>query len=431
MDPQDMLDILEVDLFGEELLICINGMNEEDEDPVNVHQDGARRREALNAFHPSYSSSESSEVVTSRARAGSPRTISSVLSGPPGVANGPWPGLYSTLQRETTDNRSLVKEVRGRSRLLEDYKTNRITNLHLEDLTNHVVEFSQDQHGSGFIQQKLERATSQEKSKVFNEILADSYHLMTHMFGNYVIEKLFQFGDNDQRQALAQKLHGHVPGMALNVYGCRVLQKALENSNEWGYVILWLGSDELFCQIPKNLQVEIVKELDGHILKCVKDQNGNHVVQKCIECVKPGHLQFIIDAFKGQVHSLSTHPYGSAVLQRILEHCTQEQTNPILGELHQHTDSLVLDQYGNYIIQHLLEHGAPEDKSRIVHEMRGKVVSLSQHKFARFDSMLNAMFCDICQKHKLKNNYVKPGSTNFRKSAVVEHANSNDHVQAL
>ncbi|VDI74940.1 Hypothetical predicted protein [Mytilus galloprovincialis] len=49
----------------------------------------------------------------------------------------------------------------------------------------------------------------------------------------------------------------------------------------------------------------------------------------------------------------------------------------------------------------------------------------------RFDSMLNAMFCDICQKHKLKNNFVKPGSTNFRKSAVVEHANSNDHVQAL
>ncbi|CAG2244890.1 ANKRD52 [Mytilus edulis] len=34
--------------------------------------------------------------------------------------------------------------------------------------------------------------------------------------------------------------------------------------------------------------------------------------------------------------------------------------------------------------------------------------------------MLNAMFCDICQKHKLKNNFVKPGSTNFRKSAVVE-----------
>ena len=49
------------------------------------------------------------------------------------------------------------------------------------------------------------------------------------------------------------------------------------------------------------LQSELVKELDGHVLKCVKDPNGNHVVQKCIECVQPQSLQFIIDAFKGQV----------------------------------------------------------------------------------------------------------------------------------
>jgi len=44
-----------------------------------------------------------------------------------------------------------------------------------------------------------------------------------------------------------------------------------------------------------------VKELDGHVQKCIKDQNGNHVVQKCIECVDPVHVNFIIDAFKGQV----------------------------------------------------------------------------------------------------------------------------------
>lgn len=53
-----------------------------------------------------------------------------------------------------------------------------------------------------------------------------------------------------------------------------------------------------------SLQSEMVRELDGHVLKCVKDQNGNHVVQKCIECVQPHALHFIIDAFKGQVGPL-------------------------------------------------------------------------------------------------------------------------------
>ena len=52
--------------------------------------------------------------------------------------------------------------------------------------------------------------------------------------------------------------------------------------------------------------------------------------------------------------SLSTHPYGCRVIQRILEHCTQEQTTPILEELHQQTEQLIQDQYGNYVIQHVL-----------------------------------------------------------------------------
>ncbi len=95
----------------------------------------------------------------------------------------------------------------------------------------------------------------------------------------------------------------------------------------------------------------MVQELDGHVLKCVKDQNGNHVVQKCIECVDPVALQYIVDSFHGQVFSLSTHPYGCRVIQRILEHCTVEQTKPLLDELHEHTESLVQDQYGNYVIQ--------------------------------------------------------------------------------
>lgn len=64
-----------------------------------------------------------------------------------------------------------------------------------------------------------------------------------------------------------------------------------------------LSSSSASVLLP-SLQSEMVRELDGHVLKCVKDQNGNHVVQKCIECVQPHALHFIIDAFKGQVGPL-------------------------------------------------------------------------------------------------------------------------------
>uniref|UniRef100_A0AAZ3PSQ4 Pumilio homolog 1 n=1 Tax=Oncorhynchus tshawytscha TaxID=74940 RepID=A0AAZ3PSQ4_ONCTS len=253
----------------------------------------------------------------------------------------------------------------GRSRLLEDFRNNRYPNLQLREIAGHIMEFSQDQHGSRFIQLKLERASSAERQLVFSEILQAAYQLMVDVFGNYVIQKFFEFGSLDQKLALAERIRGHVLSLALQMYGCRVIQKALEF-------------------IPSDQQVisEMVRELDGHVLKCVKDQNGNHVVQKCIECVQPHALHFIIDAFKGQVFALSTHPYGCRVIQRILEHCLPDQTLPILEELHQHTEQLVQDQYGNYVIQHVLEHGRAEDKSKIVAEIRGNVLGLSQHKFA-------------------------------------------------
>ncbi|XP_071520678.1 pumilio homolog 1 isoform X10 [Panulirus ornatus] len=294
-----------------------------------------------------------------------------VISAAPGAEakfrNGSTNGMFnsggpSSLFPPLKRNLSLDK-CTGRSRLLEDFRNNRFPNLQLRDLANHIVEFSQDQHGSRFIQQKLERATPAEKQMVFNEILTAAYSLMTDVFGNYVIQKFFEFGTPDQKTVLANKIRGHVLPLALQMYGCRVIQKALE------------------C-ITQDQQKDIVRELDGHVLKCVKDQNGNHVVQKCIECVDPMALQFIINAFQGQVFTLSTHPYGCRVIQRILEHCTGEQTSPVLEELHQHTEQLLQDQYGNYVIQHVLEHGKPEDKSKIVGVVRGGVLKLSQHKFA-------------------------------------------------
>ena len=87
-----------------------------------------------------------------------------------------------------------------------DCRNNRFPNIQLSDLANHVVEFSQDQHGSRFIQQKLERATPAEKEMVFNEILASAHSLMTDVFGNYVIQKFFEHGTPEQKTALVHKV---------------------------------------------------------------------------------------------------------------------------------------------------------------------------------------------------------------------------------
>ncbi|KAI9308517.1 armadillo-type protein [Cunninghamella echinulata] len=250
-----------------------------------------------------------------------------------------------------------------RSPLLEEFRNNKNKKYELRDILHHVVEFSGDQHGSRFIQQKLETANSDDKQMVFDEILPNCLQLMTDVFGNYVIQKLFEHGNQAQKTVLAKQMEGHVLSLSLQMYGCRVVQKALEH-------------------VLNDQQAVLIRELDGNVLKCVKDQNGNHVVQKAIERVPAEHIQFIIDTFHGQVYHLATHPYGCRVIQRMFEHCPDSQTNRLLDELHRATNQLVQDQYGNYVIQHILEHGNSEDKSLIISKVQGHVLQLSKHKFA-------------------------------------------------
>ncbi|TPX33859.1 hypothetical protein SmJEL517_g03374 [Synchytrium microbalum] len=250
-----------------------------------------------------------------------------------------------------------------RSPLLEEFRNNKNKKYELRDIVGSIVEFSGDQHGSRFIQQKLETASSEDKQMVFEEILPNALQLMTDVFGNYVIQKFFEHGNQIQKQVLGKQMETHVLSLSLQMYGCRVVQKALEH-------------------VLTDQQAALVHELDGHVLKCVKDQNGNHVIQKAIERVPAEHIQFIIDAFHGQVYSLAIHPYGCRVIQRIFEHCTDDLMQPLLEELHTYALNLIQDQYGNYVIQHVLERGKPADKALIVAKVRGNVLQMSKHKFA-------------------------------------------------
>ncbi|XP_044470950.1 pumilio homolog 6, chloroplastic-like isoform X2 [Mangifera indica] len=247
---------------------------------------------------------------------------------------------------------------------LEELKSGKGRRFELSDIAGHIVKFSADQHGSRFIQQKLESCSGEEKSAVFKEVIPHASKLMTDVFGNYVIQKFFEYGSTQERKELANQLVGQILPLSLQMYGCRVIQKALE-------------------VIELEQKVQLVCELDGHILRCVRDQNGNHVIQKCIESIPTEKIEFIISAFRGQVATLSMHPYGCRVIQRILEQCTDEsQCQFIVEEILDSVCGLAQDQYGNYVTQHVLEQRNPLERSKIIGKLSGHIVQLSQHKFA-------------------------------------------------
>ena len=273
---------------------------------------------------------------------------------------------------------------------LKSRETSRPVALSLADVAGHVSEFARDQHGSRFIQQRLEIANADEIAAALEEILPETTELAADVFGNYVAQKFFERGDAAARAKLCARLQGHVLKLSLHAYGCRVVQKALETVDE-------------------EAKAALALELDGNVLRCARDQNGNHVVQKCVERVSVSRLGFIVSALAGNVASLSAHPYGCRVIQRALERCApycpppdaegdeKEKNTDAAAEANASAEAscrfstleilrdagaLARDQYGNYVVQHVLQHGDDVSRKSVLATLAGQIVPLAQHKFA-------------------------------------------------
>jgi hypothetical protein len=144
-----------------------------------------------------------------------------------------------------------------RDALVEEFRSTfgKSRQWQLKDLSNHIVAFCQDQHGSRFIQQRLEICSDIDKQLVFDEIYPSAQILMTDVFGNYVLQKLFEYGTPDQCETLASLLKGQAVQLSMQMYGCRVVQKALE----------YVGRDRL---------VELVAEFDNPQVSNCRDSES-------------------------------------------------------------------------------------------------------------------------------------------------------------
>jgi len=233
----------------------------------------------------------------------------------------------------------------------------------IDEIRGNIVRLSKDQEGSRMVQRILDLGvTDYETEVLLEEMIPAAVDLISDVFGNYVIQRLFDILSTKHRKILLEVMRGHIPSLALQTYGCRVIQKALEIADE-------------------EDRDMVSHELDGHVARCVQDQNGNHVIQKCIECM-PHKVDFIARAFLGKIQEIATHAYGCRVLQRLLEHCHHFEKEPILEEILTIVDTLVVDQYGNYVVQYLILNGLHAYQQRLISKLIPQMLTLSRHKYA-------------------------------------------------
>ena len=99
-----------------------------------------------------------------------------------------------------------------------------------------------------------------------------------------------------------------------------------------------------------RLQIHsIIVALSLHVVVLIKDLNGNHVIQKCLNKLAPEDNQFIYNAVAANCVEVATHRHGCCVLQRCIDHASEHQRVQLVNEITYNALTLVQDPYGNYV----------------------------------------------------------------------------------
>lgn len=213
----------------------------------------------------------------------------------------------------------------------------RLNSLPLEAWCTDILSLARDQYGCRFLQRKIDELPATTLDPVFQQVHPHVFELIVDPFGNYLVQKLVAYCDAPKLNLLVENLAASLYQILVNQHGTRALQKIIDHINSDYQTAL------------------IVNGLSGYVIDLIKDLNGNHVIQKCLNKFLTRDCQFIYEQIAHNIVTVSTHKHGCCVLQKCLNHIDNNQQLQLLAQpIVAHAETLIKDQFGNYVIQYLM-----------------------------------------------------------------------------
>jgi hypothetical protein len=194
------------------------------------------------------------------------------------------------------------------------FLVNRFAGTRLEDLQGEIPALCKDQHGCRYLQKKLEEGAPEHRDMIFRETFGHFADLMTGVlpllpsldrfifiissdpFGNYLCQKLLEYSTDEQRNVICDSVAQDLVNISLNMHGTRAVQKMIDFLSTRRQASLTFGSSSPFhtdgeciqADLRYNAQIHsIIVALSLHVVVLIKDLNGNHVIQKCLNKLAP------------------------------------------------------------------------------------------------------------------------------------------------
>ncbi|OWZ11074.1 hypothetical protein PHMEG_00015961 [Phytophthora megakarya] len=272
--------------------------------------------------------------------------------------------------------------------------------LSVEDIQNRVFAMSKDQNGCRLLQEQLDYEDRSDLCEViYQESLEHLAEMMVDPFGNYLFQKLLERVSEKQRLVIIRRVSSNLVAAALNLHGTRSVQKVVEvcatspdvieesyeeeDGDDYGYV---KDRDEQpeggeGCRTT-SLPDIIVEALKDDAVRLCIDSNGNHVIQRALQFMKPEYNQFVFDAVCKECTTVGTHRHGCCVLQRCLDAANKAQKAEVIEQVERQAMKLMQDPYGNYVVQYVLDSCTAEEAFGVIMKPLGHIYELSVQKFS-------------------------------------------------
>lgn len=100
----------------------------------------------------------------------------------------------------------------------------------VDEIAGRIYFLAKDQHGCRFLQKKFTEGTQEDVEKIFLEIIVHIVELMTDPFGNYLIQKLLEVCDEDQRMQILCAITrrcGDLVRISCDMHGCALYHHSI------------------------------------------------------------------------------------------------------------------------------------------------------------------------------------------------------------
>ncbi|XP_068635751.1 uncharacterized protein [Aristolochia californica] len=270
----------------------------------------------------------------------------------------------------------------------------------VDEVVGRIYQMAKDQHGCRFLQRKFIEGTPEDVQKIFVEIIDHIVELMTDPFGNYLVQKLLEVCDEDQRMQIlcsVTRKDRDLIKISCDMHGTRAVQKVIET-----------------LKTPEQTSI-VVSSLKPGIVTLIKDMNGNHVAQRCLQHLMLEYRKFLFDAATAYCVELATDRHGCCVLQKCLQNSDGEQSNSLMAEITSSALVLSQDPFGNYVVQFVIEQGIPWAIANVMDQLEGNYCQLSMQKYS-------SNVVEKCLKH---------AGEDKQAHIILELINSSDFGQIL